>query len=90
MKGITRTDYKRSRGEIKPFRKTEMLKIDDQHYLRREYRYNPMTETFIDLMATCWFDGEKFHNGVVCYTSDNVDTLFELRKQYEGYTDFEE
>lgn len=90
MKGITRTDYKRSHGEIKPYRKTEMLKIDEHHYLLRGYRYDGMLGQFNDSMNTCWFDGKKLHNGAVCYTGDNVDTLFELRKQYEGYTDFEE
>lgn len=89
MTGITRTEYKRSRGEIRPYRKVEALKIDDHHYLLRNYNYNNVLGKFEDSTRTCWFDGEILHNGIVCYTGDNVDTMFELRKKYEGYKDIE-
>ena len=89
MKGITRIEYTWIHEEIRPYRKTEMVKIDEHHYLLKYYIYDNAQGEFCDAKCTCWFDSEKLHNGVVRYTDDNVDTMFELKEKYEGYVDIE-
>ena len=82
---IERISYKRRNGKVVEYKKHILTEIDEHHYLLETF--NMIDGSWGPSASTSFFDGNKVHSGVVCYTCDTVQNKFRLMQIYEGYSE---
>lgn len=84
---IEKTFFRIKRGEVKPYKKLILEKVEEDAYLSKGYAWSNVENNWYPMFGTAYFNGEEtIETGRVIFRKDkDVDRYFELCVKYEDF-----
>lgn len=91
MRKISQIQYKRFGDSFIPYRKTILSLIDDHMYLMQSYKYDLVSDAWLNSKVTSFLngDGESVNGTILFCKSFTTSAYFDALILYEGFSEMQ-